>query len=318
MDKKGFGPEVKVGIFVLIGLIVLAYMSIRLGKIDLGKEDGYHVSAVFDSISGLVKDSPVEMAGIEIGRVKDVILKDGQAKVDMVISPQVKIKKDAQAMVRTKGVLGDKFIEIMQGKEEAYIPPEGTIAKTVSAADLDQLLVKVEPALDDIQSVAVGLNEFVGDKKNQTNFKALIADLRDVSASFKSISGDVEAGKGTLGKLVKDDTLYNKAEKTVSTLEETVGTLSEVTQKVERGEGTLGKLVNDETLYNKAKDTVDTFHNVAQKVDKGEGTLGKLVNDPSLYDETKKAVKGVTEATTGLQEQVPITVLGTVVGTVLR
>jgi phospholipid/cholesterol/gamma-HCH transport system substrate-binding protein len=318
MDKKGFGPEIKVGIFVLIGLIILAYMSIRLGKIDLVKEKGYHVSAVFDSVSGLVKDSPVEMAGIEIGRVKDVTLKDGQAKVDMVISPQVKIKKDAQAMVRTKGVLGDKFIEIMQGKEEAYIPPEGTIAKTVSAADLDQLLVKVEPALDDIQSLASGLNEFVGDKENQTKFKALIANLRDASASFKSISGDVEAGKGTLGKLVKDETLYNKAKKTVSTLEETVGTLSEVAQKVERGEGTLGKLVNDETLYNKAKDTVDTFHNVAQKVDKGEGTLGKLVNDPSLYDETKKAVKSVTKATTGIQEQVPITVLGTVVGTVLR
>lgn len=318
MDKKGFGPEIKVGIFVLIGLIILAYMSIRLGKIDLIKEKGYHVSAVFDSVSGLVKDSPVEMAGIEIGRVKDVTLKDGQAKVDMVISPQVKIRKDAQAMVRTKGVLGDKFIEITQGKEEAYLPPDGTIAKTVSAADLDQLLVKVEPALDDIQSLAAGLNEFVGDKENQTNFKALIADLRDASASFKSISSDVEAGKGTLGKLVKDETLYNKAEKTVSALEETVGTLSEVAQKVERGEGTLGKLVNDETLYNKAKDTVDTFHNVAQKVDKGEGFLGKLVNDPSLYDETKKAVKSVTKATTGIQEQVPITVLGTVVGTVLR
>ncbi|MEW6327836.1 MAG: MlaD family protein [Thermodesulfobacteriota bacterium] len=318
MDKKIFGPEIKVGIFVLIGLIVLAYMSIRLGKIDLIKEKGYHVSAVFDSVSGLVKDSPVEMAGIEIGRVKDVTLKDGQARVDMLISPKVKIRKDAQAMIRTKGVLGDKFIEITQGKEKAYLPPDGTIAKTISAADLDQLLVKVEPALDDIQSVAAGLNEFVGDKENQTNFKGLMADLRDASASFKSISGDVEAGKGTLGKLVKDETLYNKAEKTVSTLEETMGTLSEVAQKVEKGEGTLGKLVSDETLYNKAKDTVDTLHNVAQKVDKGEGTLGKLVNDPSLYDETKKAVKSVTKATTGIQEQVPITVLGTVVGTVLR
>jgi len=318
MDKKGFGPEIKVGIFVLIGLVILAYMSIRLGKVDLGREKGYHVSAVFDSVSGLVKDSPVEMAGIEIGRVKDVTLKDGQAMVDMVISPHVKIRKDAKAMIRTKGVLGDKFIEIMQGREEAYIPPEGAIAKTISAADLDQLLVKVEPALDDIQSVAAGLNKFVGDEENQTNFKGLMADLRDASASFKNISGDVEAGKGTLGKLVKDETLYNKAEKTMSNLEETMGTLSEVAQKVERGEGTLGKLVNDETLYNKAKDTVDTLHNVAQKVDKGEGTLGKLVNDPSLYDETKKAVKSVTKATTGIQEQVPVTVLGTVVGTVLR
>ncbi len=318
MDRKGFGPEIKVGIFVLIGLIVLGYMSIRLGKIDLGREKGYHVSAVFDSVSGLVKDSPVEMAGIEIGRVKDVTLTNGKANVDMLISPRVKIKKDAEAMVRTKGVLGDKFIEIMQGKEEPVIPPHGTIAKTISAADLDQLLVKVGPAIDDIQAVATGLNEFVGDKATQDNFKTLMSDLRDASASFKSISQDVNAGKGTLGKLIKDETLYVKAEETMSTLEETVNTLGNVAKKVEKGEGTLGKLVSDESLYNKTKDAVDTLYNVAQKVDKGEGTLGKLINDPSLYDETKKAVKSVTKATAGIQEQVPVTVLGTVVGTVLR
>lgn len=292
-------------------------MSVRLGKIDLIKEKGYHVSAVFDSVSGLVKDSPVEMAGVEIGRVKDVTLTDGKAKVDMVISPKIKIKKDAEAMVRTKGVLGDKFIEVIQGKEEAFIPPDGTIAKTISAADLDQLLVKVEPAIEDIRSVASGLNEFVRDKETQANFKTLIADLRDASASFKSISKEVESGKGTLGKLIKDDTLYTKAEETINTLEQTMGTLSDVAQKVEKGEGTLGKLVSDETLYNKTKDTIDTLQNIAQKVEKGEGTLGKLINDPSLYDETKKAVKSVTKATAGVQEQVPITILGTVVGTVL-
>ncbi len=345
MNRKDFGPEISVGILVLVGLIVLAYMSIRLGGVRLGTETGYRVSAVFNSVSGLVKDSPVEIAGIEIGRVKDVSLKDDKAKVEMLISPNVVIGKDALAMVRTKGVLGDKFIEIRQADKGPPLPPGGTIARTTSPPDLDEVLADVGPLVQDVQGAAAGLKEFLGSKKGQADFRAILSDLRGASASIKNISGDVESGKGTLGRLVKDDSLYVKAE-------ETMGTLQDVAQKVAKGQGTLGKLVQNDELYNKARDTIDSLHgitekiakgegtlgklvtdesffnkadkamgslqSVAEKVDKGEGTLGKLVNDPTLYDEAKKALNNVNKAAAGLEEEVPVTILGTVVGVVLR
>lgn len=343
--KRGFGPEIKVGLFVLVGLLLLIYMSVRLGKISFGKEKGYTVTAVFDSVSGLVKDSTVEMAGIEIGRVKDVRLTDGRAEVTMLVSPNVKIHKDAAALVRTKGVLGDRFIEIRQGQSPDNIPPGGMIAKTESPLDLDRLLAKVVPAVENIESVATGINQFLGGKEQQADFKATLSNLRSASDSFKTISREVESGKGTLGKLIKDETLYAKAE-------QTMGALNDVARKVEKGEGTLGKLVTDETLYNKAKETLDSIntvsqkvargegalgkflsdegiftkatntmdslYSVAQKVDQGQGTLGKLVNDPELYNEAKKALRNVNRASSSIEEQVPVTILGTVVGTLVR
>ncbi|MFH1148173.1 MAG: MlaD family protein [Pseudomonadota bacterium] len=340
-----FGPEIKVGIFVLAGLLLLAYLSARLGEVRLGEEKGYRIWATFESVSGLVKESPVEMAGIEIGRVKDVRLANGKAKVEMLISPKVRIGKDAEAVIRTKGVLGDKFIEIKQGKARDVISPNGTIARTVSPPGLDELLTKVGPAVEEIQAVASGINQFIGDRSVGNDFRNLLSNLKDASASIKKVSGDIEAGGGTLGRLIQDDSLYVQTEKTMGVLhdvarrvekgegtlgklvrddtlyetaKETLNSIHDVTQKVAKGQGTLGRLISDDSVLAKAESAVDSLHNVAQKIDKGEGTLGKLVNDPSLYDEAKKAVRSVNKAASDIQEQVPVTILGTVVGTVVR
>lgn len=343
--KRSFGPEIKVGIFVLAGLLLLAYLSIRLGEIRLGEEKGYRIWATFKSVSGLVKESPVEMAGIEIGRVKDVRLANGRAKVEMLISPKVRIRKDAEAVIRTKGVLGDKFIEIKQGEAQEVIPANGVIAKTVSPPDLDELMAKAGPAIEEIQTVAAGINEFIGDKKAGADFRNVLSNLKDASVSIKNVSGDIEAGKGTLGRLLQDESLYVKAEETMGALhsiakrvdkgegtlgklvrddtlyrtaKETLDSIHEVTQKVAKGEGTLGKLISNDGAFTKVESTIDSLQSVAQKIDKGEGTLGKLVNDPSLYNEAKKAIRSVNKAASDVQEQVPVTILGTVVGTVVR
>lgn len=104
-----------------------------------------------------------------------------------------------------------------------------------------------------------------------------------------------------------------------------MSSLEKVANKIDSGEGTLGKLVNDDTLYKEAKDTMANLNKTAvnlnqttQKINQGEGTLGKLVNDDSLYKETKYTLRSVTKATEGLSEQVPVSILGTIIGTVLK
>ncbi len=82
MERRGIGIEVKVGLFVFLGLVVLGYMALRVNKTKLNTVEGYTLTVFFDSVSGLVKNSPVQIAGIEVGRVKDIALKDGRAQVD--------------------------------------------------------------------------------------------------------------------------------------------------------------------------------------------------------------------------------------------
>jgi phospholipid/cholesterol/gamma-HCH transport system substrate-binding protein len=87
-----------------------------------------------------------------------------------------------------------------------------------------------------------------------------------------------------------------------------------IAEKVEKGEGTLGKFIQDESLYTEAKETLQSMKGIAEKVEKGEGTLGKLISDDSLMKETEKTMKKVQKAAEGIQEQTPITVLGTIIG----
>src|SRR5574340_760419 len=107
--------DAKVGLFVLAGLIILGYMSFQVGKQTFGWKRGYPVDVVFDSAAGLLRDAPVQIAGIEVGRVESIALKDGKALVRLRVGANVKLEKDVIASIKTQGILGDKYIEIYPG-----------------------------------------------------------------------------------------------------------------------------------------------------------------------------------------------------------
>jgi phospholipid/cholesterol/gamma-HCH transport system substrate-binding protein len=346
MEKRGIGLEVKVGIFVLVGLIILGYMTLRVEKRSITALEGYEMVALFDSASGLVRNSGVQIAGIEVGRVKDIVLYHNQARVTMNIRKGVQIYGDAQAVLRTQGVLGDKYVEIMPGSDKSpRLAAGGTIANTRSTIELDHLLAKALPAMDNIRSVTESLNEVLGTEEGKNTLKETFTNVRKTTEDVRNITLGITQGEGTIGKLVKDDRLYRDMLATVSGLKDTVvdmragqGTLGKflrdetlyqdtqktmmslqkVAEKIEAGQGTLGKLVNDETLYMDAKETLANLNQATQKINEGQGTLGRLVNDEGLYKEAKYAIRSVTKATEGFQEQVPVSIFGTIIGTIIK
>jgi phospholipid/cholesterol/gamma-HCH transport system substrate-binding protein len=145
MPKRKYSVDFVVGIFVLIGLVCLAYLSIKLGKIEFIGSDMYPVYAEFDSVSGLKKGASVEMAGVEIGRVDGISLdpKDtAVARVELGIRPDIKLRDDVIASVRTRGIIGDKFIKLNPGGSDRFIVPGGRIRDTESSIDLEELVSK--------------------------------------------------------------------------------------------------------------------------------------------------------------------------------
>lgn len=134
--------ELTVGIFVLVGLACLAYLAIHLGKLEvLGK--GYRVSAEFDNISGLKTGATVEVAGVEVGRVESIQVTPGdRAKLVMSLEPGLKLHDDAIASIRTKGIIGDKFVKLSPGNSDKLIPPGGKIRDTESAVEWEELISK--------------------------------------------------------------------------------------------------------------------------------------------------------------------------------
>lgn len=132
--------ELVVGVFVMAGLACLAYLAIHLGKMEvLGT--GYHVVATFDNVSGLKKGAAVEIAGVQVGRVESIQLSSSdRAQVTLRLDAGLKLHDDAIASVRTKGIIGDKFVKISPGGSEKLIVQGGKIRDTESTIDLEELI----------------------------------------------------------------------------------------------------------------------------------------------------------------------------------
>jgi phospholipid/cholesterol/gamma-HCH transport system substrate-binding protein len=134
--------ELVVGVFLAIGIGCLAWLSIKLAKKDFFARNGYEVQASFSNAGGLHPGTPVVIAGVEIGRVKSVGLEEYEAKVRMVIEPGVVLQKDTIASIKTKGLIGEKYIEITPGASDNRIKAGGVIRDTQPAMDLEALIGK--------------------------------------------------------------------------------------------------------------------------------------------------------------------------------
>jgi phospholipid/cholesterol/gamma-HCH transport system substrate-binding protein len=148
---KKYKMETTVGIFVLIGILCIAYMTVKLGNIDIFGNDSYTIHARFTSVSGLKIDNPVEMLGMEIGRVARLEMdQDRQlAVVELKIDNGIKIYEDAIASIKTSGLIGDKYVSIDPGGAYDLLNPGDTITDTEPPIDIGDLISKY--AFEDVE-----------------------------------------------------------------------------------------------------------------------------------------------------------------------
>lgn len=187
---------------------------------------------------------------------------------------------------------------------------------------LDENRGPLKNAIANINNISEKFDRGEGSLALLLNNRALYDDATSAVASFKGVAGKIERGEGTLGKLVNDDLLYRDASALVADLR--VGTkdlnsgmhhVNEIAAKINRGEGTIGKLVHDEALYTELRDASKSVKEIAEKVNSGQGTIGKLVNEDQLYRDTTATLKKAERAMEGLGDTGPISVLGSIIGT---
>ncbi|MBM4350560.1 MAG: outer membrane lipid asymmetry maintenance protein MlaD [Deltaproteobacteria bacterium] len=140
---KKFNIELAVGLFVLAGILCLGYLSVKLGKMEIVGGKGYEIYAIFSNSGGVKEGSNIVIAGVEVGRVKSIVLENYQARVAMSLPHEVKIQEDAIASIKTKGLVGEKYIEITPGGAEKFISPGGKIRETQPSVDLEELISKL-------------------------------------------------------------------------------------------------------------------------------------------------------------------------------
>jgi phospholipid/cholesterol/gamma-HCH transport system substrate-binding protein len=302
--------ELRVGLFVLVGLLILAVAIFYVtGAGVFGPK--YRLKTFMPEVSGLATGAPVRLDGVEIGNVERISIVPREhgkppdhmhnIEVDMRLDRRYQndILTDSAATLVTEGLLGNRYVNIQRGytgvpiKDGQAIPAtEEKAIKEVVERSAD-VLANLNALSDDVKDLIAGVREGRGTLGKLLTDDQAYRHLNSILAKGDEIASSVQSGKGTVGKLVMTDEMGNKVENTLDQFNTMLADLR--AQK-----GTLGKLLYDPTLYDQAKDAISKGNALLGDVRAGKGTFGKLATDETLYNKLRDTSSNLSEATAKL------------------
>ena len=262
ISKKTSWAQLRVGLLTIGCLLLLTALIFYITSSQNFFESRSRIYAFLDTSGGLLKNAPVRLNGMLVGKVTDIML-SGDNRPNRIIRVTLEVEDkmlasipvDSKVTIGAENLLGAKLISIKKGAATVHVLKDGELPSGSNSE------------LDDIQQQA-----------SQT-----IAVMQNILTKAEGIVGQVEAGKGTIGKLLIDEELYSRF----------LGITKEVerlSSALNQGKGTLGKLLNDEALYTDVRKTVARMDQVIADVQSGQGTAGKFLKDDSVYNEAKASL----------------------------
>lgn len=211
---KKYGNEFKVGLFVILCVAGLAYLTFSTGKVNL-KKDGYHIYVTFNDVAGLENKAPVMLNGLEVGKVDDLSISYDadltQIKLKLWIDANAKIRENPTVSIKTLGLMGEKFIQISSNEGERFIKP-GTVVSGRPYLDLDVLMEQAQAITKDISqeinSLVSSLNTAIGENKDSVS--QIVKNLETASQNLAEFSDDVKRHPWKLLIKGKEDKKKNK------------------------------------------------------------------------------------------------------------
>ncbi len=325
-----FSTEAKVGLFFVVAAAVFVYVWFNV--LDFGKKEGFILKARFKSAEGLVNGAQVQIAGIRVGIVKDIIFdpESGKAVALLEINDSYRnvIPEDSRVSLKTKGLLGDRYVVIEPGRPNVRkLKPGEEIAQVVEPYDPEKLVENVGIMTQDLQILARDARKVLIDEKGSDRIASVLKNSDDV---FKNLNDLIGGNKEKLNATIDnthdatkriDEIVARNQEKINRTLEsfnKSSKDLEVVTGDVRGGRGTLGRMVVDESLYRDASALVRDLRNVTNSVQRGPGAVSRLINDPEIYFEARRAIRNMSKTAEDISEATPISTLAIILGSVFR
>jgi phospholipid/cholesterol/gamma-HCH transport system substrate-binding protein len=319
--------ETRLGLFVALAVLAAAIILEQVGSMETFQA-GKHVNALFGSVQDLKVGDRVKMAGVEVGRVQSIMLTNDRVLVTMKVKPAAAIKTDSTARIKFMGLMGQNFVAIDFGTLQGEALRADQYIATAEQADLSDMMQKLDNVASGVENLTKSFTGFqidtlVGPLRDliTANKDPLTATISNMQTLSLDLSSQLSQGKGTVGKLLKDEALYNAGVSTLNDIQDTVGeitaTLAEARKtvaQVNSGRGTVGKLLTEEELYRETTESVTNLKEILQKINQDQGSVGKLVNDQKLFTIMKQTLRKLDIATEGLEDQGPLTALGFALG----
>ncbi len=290
----------RVGLFVIIAVAIFSTIIFFLSGEQSYFEKSYTLRTSFKNTAGLIKGAAVRLSGVRIGAVTDLGFANDPVG-DKVINVTMQINKegmsrlnpDARATIKTEGLLGDKFIEILPGQEPplATLPDELTI-QSQTPIEFASIIGQSGDLLTNIISISKSLDKIVkgiGEGKNLENINQTIASVKASSEALQKNLEAIEKGNGILNTMIygpRDSSGGKIDENTLIKLNRTVTKFDQLLDQVNDGE--VGTTITNLSVASiELKETMANFNEISEMLRGGEGTLGALIIDPSIYDNLK-------------------------------
>ncbi|MFN7624924.1 MAG: MlaD family protein, partial [Acidobacteriota bacterium] len=329
-SKQASLSELRVGILVVVSLVVLIFVVFTISG-DLkfpGMNTTTTVKTRMASVDGLREGAEVRLSGKKVGSVRAInfgsdIPKDVASQTNIEIFMEIdgrldgrpaieRIRTDSLAVLKGAGVLGDNVIDITPGTGAGTAIKDGDYINSVAQKSVGDIINAAQTAVtnlnlisDDIRTITGNMRAGKGSMGKFINDESFYVDLDRTVREAESLLQAFRDGKGTVGKLLNDPSLYNEASETISKLRRISDQMNE---QIGAGKGTIGKLLKDEELYNRTNslikrldDTSARLERAMAKVERGEGNLGKLLNDEKLYADARETIDKLNKIATGLE-----------------
>jgi len=309
-------PEAKVGLFVLGGLLLLVFMTFKVGEFGLGGDEGYELLLELDDAAGLAKEGEVLVAGIKVGKVQSIILREGKALLTLKINDGVDLASGSTASLRTHGLLGEKYVEIQPAAGPKPLREGDYISPGVPPGDFDELISSWNEISVDIKRVTERFSNVFGTDKGEADLRNVLERLSAtmtklelaVDENREMLRGSIENIHGLSGDLRDamssnrqsiDRLIYNIESFTAALAEQT----PEMIRKFDALAADLSVLASENredlraTMRNAAEASarlskaIDSVSSLADAIQSRDGTLGRLINDPTPYEDLEAALR---------------------------
>jgi len=296
--------QVKTGLFILFAILLFCGGVLMMGdKTKMFIPKGT-LSLLMSDVAGLKVGAPVWLAGVDVGLVTEIGFENPRANNQVEVVLQIstsalkKIGGDSRITIKTRGLMGEKYVDITPSQNYSDQPPTRLYGENVPR--LDDVMQKAGTTFTKLNSIIEKVEKGEGTLGKLTTDKKLYDNLATLSLELKVLADAVNSGEGTLGRLVRDRELYEKMVKLADKSSLVADDMRELKKVLTAKDTTIGRLLTDDELYARglalmarADSAVKSFEDVALKMHTTDGTAGKLLNDQEAYDKMVKMLESV-------------------------
>jgi phospholipid/cholesterol/gamma-HCH transport system substrate-binding protein len=270
--------ELKFGLIAVFALVMAGLLIFAVGGGGGFFWQTYSLKAKFDNVAGLMAGSPVRVAGVQVGAVDEVVLSSEGVEVIFNVKDDFRplVTDKSKAVLGTISLLGEGAVDITAGPGGTPIPEGGYVPSGIAEGSIAQLTTEATSGLQEAKLLVSDLRNGKGTIGKLFTDESLYKQLDAFVTASEQVARSIANGKGTAGRLANDPKLYEE-------LNASVGNLNAITAKIRNGEGSLGQLMNDPSFSKSLNQTTSNLEGLTAKLNRGEGTAGKLLNDDALY-----------------------------------